>query len=93
MKAWEYDYLGAVDIHEISKNKFFCKILDLVRTGKSEIARKRPFCQGCVGKSRSHEDDWNLGERDFKSWRGRSGQEIRDEVLVSLYILDCEVIL
>ena len=59
MKAWEFGYLGAIDIHKISKNKLLCKILDLVRTGKSEVVRKRLFCQGCIGKSMSHEDDWN----------------------------------
>ena len=43
MKAWESSYLGAIDIYKISKNKRLCKILDLIRTGESEIARKRFF--------------------------------------------------
>ena len=59
MKAWESDYLGAIDIHEILKNKLLCKILDLIRTGESKIARKRFFCESCVGKKRSHEYDWD----------------------------------
>ena len=59
MKAWEFGYLGAIDIHKISKNKLLCKILDLVRAGKSEVDRKRLFGQGCIGKSRCHENDWN----------------------------------
>ena len=43
MKAWKSGCLGAIYIHEISKNEFICKILDLIMTGESEIARKRFF--------------------------------------------------
>ena len=56
MKAWKSECLGEIYIHEILKNNFFCKILDLIRTGESEITRERLFVQGCVGKSKSHED-------------------------------------
>ena len=49
MKAWKSGCLGAIYIHEISKNKFLYKILDLIRTGESEITREGFFCQRCVG--------------------------------------------
>ena len=66
MKAWKSGCLGAIYIHEISKNKLLCKILDLIRTGESEITRERLFVQGCVGKSKSHEDDWNRSKETLR---------------------------
>ena len=48
MKAWKSGCLGTIYIHEVSENKFLCKILDLIWTGESEIVTKRLFYQGCV---------------------------------------------
>ena len=75
MKAWKSGCLGVIYIQEISKNKFLCKILDLIGIGESEIARKRFFCQGCVAKSRSHEEilkDEDEGQDNRSGMRFRS---------------------
>lgn len=50
MKAWKSECLGEIYIHEILKNNFFCKILDLIRTGESAIARKRLFVKVELGR-------------------------------------------